>query len=145
VQRSGRAYTVIGVDTCRGSGPEGLQQKDYHAAAVAEGGGTFAGTLHRNVLACGLEDVVSLIVSPSVTAARFFADRSIAWVHLDARHDYASLTADIAAWYPKVMPGGWLAGDDYDEIKWPEVVRAVRDALPEAQEWSDCQWRTIVR
>ena len=38
VQQSGKIFTVIGIDTCRGSGPEGYRNKDYHAAA-AEGGG----------------------------------------------------------------------------------------------------------
>ena len=144
VRASGRAYEVIGVDTCRGSGPEGPQQKDYHGAAVAEGGGTFAGTLHRNVLGCGLADELSIIVSTSQTASTFFADASIDWVHLDARHDRDSLTADIAAWLPKVRSGGWLSGDDFDPDKWPEVVATVAERLPAAAPWSTAQWRYLV-
>ena len=144
VERSGKAFTLIGVDTCRGSGPEGQRQKDYHGAAVSEGGGTFAGALHKNILNCGYGDAVSLIIADSITASRFFADASIDWVHLDARHDYASVQSDIRAWLPKVKPGGWLSGDDYDEIKWPEVVKAVGDLLPGAEAWSNQQWRWIV-
>lgn len=140
-QQSGRKFTIIGVDTCRGSGVEGPQAKDYHGAAVAEGGGTFAGTLHRNVIECGLADVVSLIVSDSVTASTFFEDKSLEWVHLDARHDRESLTADIKAWLPKVKRGGWLSGDDYDEVKWPDVVQTIHDTLPKARPWSTLQWR----
>src|SRR5689334_12679849 len=49
VEQSGKAFTVIGIDTCRGSGPEGPKQKDYHGAAVAQNNGTFAGILHKNV------------------------------------------------------------------------------------------------
>ena len=143
-QISGKRHQVIGVDTCLGSGPEGLQLKDYHAAAVQQGGGTFAGTLHRNILACGHEKNVSIIIADSMTAAEFFADASIDWVHLDARHDYASLTSDIASWLPKVKKGGWLTGDDYDYAKWPEVIAAVADALPNAAAWSTQQWRWIV-
>lgn len=90
-------FSVIGVDTCRGSGVEGPRAKDYHGAAVSEGSGTFAGTLHRNIINCGFADLVSLIVSDSITSSTFFADRSIDWVHLDARHDRENLTADIAA------------------------------------------------
>ena len=96
VKQSGKRFTVIGVDTCRGSGVEGPRGKDYHGAAVAEGGGTFAGTLHRNVIECGYGDLISLIVADSVTASTFFADRSIDWVHLDARHDREHVKADIA-------------------------------------------------
>lgn len=144
VQQSGKRFSVIGVDNCRGSGIEGPKQKDYHAAAVAQGGGTFAGTLHRNVISCGFADTISLIISDSVTAARFFADRSIAWVHLDARHDREHLIADIEAWLPKVRSGGWLSGDDYDEEKWPDVIATIRETLPAATPWSVKQWRLLV-
>ena len=144
VQASGKQIAVLGIDTCLGSGPEGEQQKDYHGAAVAEGGGTFAGTLHRNLLACGAENVVSVMVSTSQSAAEWFADGSVDWVHLDARHDHDSVVADITAWLPKVRPGGWLTGDDYDPVKWPEVIAAVAHVLPTAEAWSSQQWRWVV-
>jgi len=142
---SGKRFVIVGVDTCRGSGIEGPRQKDYHGEAVAEGGGTFAGTLHKNIIECGLGDTISLIVSDSITASTFFADRSLDWVHLDARHEYEHVKADIAAWLPKLKASGWLSGDDYDEVKWPEVVRAVREMLPKAQAWPINQWRWVVR
>lgn len=145
VERSGKRITIIGVDTCRGSGPEGWREKDYHSAAVQQGGGTFAGALHKNVLDCGFADKIQLIISDSAAASRLFADASFEWVHLDARHDYASVKADIEAWLPKVKTGGWLSGDDYDEEKWPEVVNAVRELLPGAALWSTRQWRWIVK
>lgn len=144
VERSGKRITVIGVDTCRGSGPEGWRNKDFHVDAVRDGGGTFAGTLHRNVIDCGFGDKIQLIISDSVSAARLFSDASLDWVHLDARHDYASVQADIEAWLPKIRNGGWLSGDDYDEQKWPDVVRAVNDLLPRATPWSSQQWRYLM-
>lgn len=144
VERSGKTFTIVGIDTCRGSGSEGPRQKDYHGAAVAQGGGTFVGALHRNILECGYAETISLIIADSVTASRFFADGSVDWVHLDARHDYAGLRADIQAWLPKVKRGGWLTGDDYDDVKWPEVVKAVGELLAGAKPWSIQQWRWIV-
>lgn len=144
VEASGKRITVIGIDTCRGSGPEGWRGKDYHAGAVEVGGGTFAGALHKNVLDCGLGDKVRLIISDSVNAAKLFPNASLEWVHLDARHDYASVKADIEAWLPKVRVGGWLSGDDYNQEKWPEVVMAVEELLPRATPWCQYQWRWIV-
>jgi cephalosporin hydroxylase len=144
VRDSGKRFSVIGVDTCRGSGVEGPKQKDSHASAVAKGGGTFAGTLHRNIIECGFAETVTVIVSDSVTAASLFADQSIDWVHLDASHDRTHLSADIAAWLPKVRSGGWLSGDDYNREKWPEVVNTVKELLPGAQKWSSKQWRLMV-
>jgi hypothetical protein len=132
------------VDTCRGSGPEGVSEFDAHGGAVEFGAGTMAGLLHRNVIACGFADDVQILISDSLAAAALFPDASLSWVHLDARHDYDSVTADIAAWLPKVTPGGWLSGDDYDPYAWPGVVDAVRDALPAATPWSTSQWRFTV-
>jgi hypothetical protein len=144
VDQGRKAITLIGVDTCRGSGPEGYRQKDYHGEMVQQGGGTFAGQLHRHILECGYADKVILIIADSITASRQLKDRSIDWVHLDARHEYESVKADINAWLPKVKSGGWMSGDDYDLVKWPEVVRAVQDALPGARSWSNQQWRVII-
>lgn len=144
VEQSGKTFTVIGIDTCRGNGPEGLRGKDYHGAAVARGGGTFAGALHKNILNCGYGDAILLIIGDSLTCSRMFGNASLDWVHLDARHDYLSVKADIEAWLPKVKIDGWLSGDDYDPVKWPEVVKAVRDLLPGANAWSTHQWRWIV-
>jgi Methyltransferase domain len=144
VASSGRRITIVGVDTCRGSGPEGPKQKDYHGAAVAEGGGTLAGTLHRNILACGYGNAIAMIIADSAAASRLCADATLDWVHLDARHDHDGVTADIVAWLPKVKPGGWLTGDDYDTEKWPEVVAAVKAALPGAAPWLSGQWRWLV-
>lgn len=144
VTSSAKQITIIGVDTARGSGVEGPNPADYQGPFVARGGGTFAGELHRNIVACGFADDIRLIIADSVQAASFFPDASLDWVHLDARHDRDHLTADISAWLPKIAPGGWLSGDDYDPVDWPEVVATVTDVLPDAKPWRDCQWRLRV-
>jgi hypothetical protein len=143
IQESGRDISLVGVDTARGSGPEGQRDINAHGPAVEFGGGTFAGLLHRNVIACGAADLVQLLISDSVAAAQLFPDRTLSWVHIDARHDYASVSADIAAWAPKVRTGGWLSGDDFNAYQWPGVVAAVHDALPGADSWCSTQWRWI--
>lgn len=144
VQQSGKTFTVIGVDTHRGSGPKGPSQKDYHGAVGAQAGSTFAGALYKNISDCGYGEAITVIIADSLTASRLFGDASVEWVHLNACHDYVSVKADIQAWLPKVKPGGWLSGDDYDEVKWPDVVRAVGESLPGAQAWSVQQWRWVV-
>lgn len=143
VREAGLSTRIVGVDTARGSGHEGRGDIDAHGAAVDHGGGTFAGLLHRNIIDCGLADTIQLVISDSVAAAELFADESFAWVHIDARHDYASVVADINAWAPKVKPGGWLSGDDYQPDWWTGVVDAVSDTLPDAGPWGSMQWRWI--
>jgi len=34
-------------------------------------------------------------------------------IHLDAGHDYDSVSSDLRAWWPLLSPGGLLVGDDY--------------------------------
>ena len=133
VKESGKPFQVVGVDWCVGSGVE--NGVDNHVEAVQEGLGSFAGTLHRNVIECGLQDIVSLVVASSEQAARLFCDNSLTMVFLDARHDYASLKRDIEVWLPKVKPGGILGGDDVgvpDEspVVWPDVKKVLDEILP---------------
>jgi len=57
--------------------------------------------------------VVKLWPMKSTEAATRFADESIDVVFVDGAHDYASVLADIAAWWPKLKPGAFMAGDDF--------------------------------
>jgi cephalosporin hydroxylase len=46
-------------------------------------------------------------------------------VHIDGGHEYDSVMADIRAWWPLLLPGGLLIGDDYHLTGlWPGVRRA---------------------
>lgn len=71
-----------------------------------------------------LESVITPVRLPSVEAAKQFEDNSIDFVFLDASHEYEDIKADIAAWYPKVKPGGLFAGHDYS---WTGVNKAVTE------------------
>ena len=47
-------------------------------------------------------------------------------IHVDGGHSYASVMADLHAWWPLIKPGGLYIGDDYfmDGVTWPGVKRA---------------------
>ena len=49
----------------------------------------------------------------SAEAAPDFADASLDFAYIDAQHHYEAVVEDIALWWPKVRPGGILAGHDY--------------------------------
>lgn len=55
-----------------------------------------------------------------------FAAESLAVVFLDGAHDEAAIRADLAAWLPKVRPGGLLCGHDRNE----DGVHAALKDLP---------------
>jgi hypothetical protein len=69
----------------------------------------FAGNLER----AGLLTRLTAHRGPSAETARAFADSSLDFVFIDARHTYEAAREDIAAWWPKVKPGGLIAGHDY--------------------------------
>lgn len=48
----------------------------------------------------------------SMEAVQEFQDESVDFVYIDGNHEYKYALEDILAWYPKVKPGGILAGDD---------------------------------
>jgi hypothetical protein len=64
-------------------------------------------------------------------AAQRIPDGSLDFVYLDARHDYASVKSDLQVWFPKVAPGGVLAGHDYLDGDLPEGDFGVRSAVDE--------------
>jgi hypothetical protein len=50
---------------------------------------------------------------PSVQAAAAVPDGSLDLVFIDGDHSEAAVRRDLAAWHPKVRPGGWIGGHDY--------------------------------
>jgi hypothetical protein len=65
----------------------------------------------------------------SVEAAAEVADRSLDFVYIDARHDRESVLEDLAAWYPKMRPGGIIAGHDYVDGWFPSGHFTVKSAV----------------
>jgi len=55
-----------------------------------------------------------IINSTSEAAAAEVHDASLELVYIDAEHTKEAVLADIALWAPKVKPGGWIGGHDYD-------------------------------
>ena len=49
----------------------------------------------------------------SLNASSANVNKSLSFVHIDARHDYAGVSEDLGAWWPKLCPGGMLVGHDY--------------------------------
>ncbi len=58
----------------------------------------------------------------SIEAAVDVPDRSLDFVYIDAAHDFANATADIAAWSKKVRIGGIVSGHDYLKAPLPSLM-----------------------
>ena len=75
---------------------------------------------------------------PSVQAATRVPDGSQDFVFIDGEHTYEAVCEDIAAWKPKVRPGGLLCGHDYANYQFPfgyTVEQAVHEAA-DANGWT---------
>lgn len=104
---SGKNLFIVGVD---------------HGLGFGMGSGPTANDIALNCQG------IPVIIDASDTAARLFADRSCAFVFIDANHDYDYIRRDVIAWLPKVVPGGTLAGHDYS-AEFDGVRRAVNELL----------------
>ncbi len=75
-----------------------------------------------------------LIKGESTRVAQQFSDGSLDLVFIDADHREEAVLADIAAWRPKVRPGGTLSGHDCEVVPQHShcagVIRAVNAACP---------------
>lgn len=72
-----------------------------------------------------------------------FTDR-IRFLHLDASHTRDEVADNITAIMPAMVPGGILAGDDWD---WPEVRAGIERAIPDLERrvsvlWDKLWWLT---
>ena len=124
IRGSGKAITLYAIDTAQGSPSDSTGHEIVPAL-----GGSMAGILHRNIIGCGLEGIVVPILTSSVKASALFPDGGVDFCFIDGDHSRESVTADLNAWWPKVRPGGMLAGHDYrGEAPWLiGVTPAVHD------------------
>jgi hypothetical protein len=81
----------------------------------------------------------------SIPGAGRFADQSLDFVYIDANHNYEFIKSDIAAWRPKVKPGGIIAGHDYSE-RFKGVIRAINEIFGQPDKvFIDASWMVRVK
>ncbi|NOS67615.1 MAG: hypothetical protein HOO67_04605 [Candidatus Peribacteraceae bacterium] len=67
----------------------------------------------------------------SAEAAKKFENNSLDFVYIDANHSYEAVKEDLELWWPKVRPGGVIAGHDYLDGQIPEGDFGVKSAVDE--------------
>lgn len=70
-----------------------------------------------------------LVRDLSENAAAQFANGSLDFVYLDADHSFQAVWLDLQLWYPKLKPGGILAGHDFLDGNLPEGCFGVASAV----------------
>jgi hypothetical protein len=126
MRESGIDGCVVAVDTFLGSvehftNKRGLFQQIHGRPDLYE-------TFLDNVFYRGLTHLVVPLPQTSTTAAAVLKQRGIraGVVHIDASHEYEDTLKDAELYWPLIVSGGYLIGDDYHE-SWPGVVRAAQE------------------
>ncbi|MFK4509240.1 class I SAM-dependent methyltransferase [Bradyrhizobium daqingense] len=113
-----RGARLLCVDTWKGS--FGVKRhsdlvKDYDVLS----------TFRSNI---GDTSSVDILIADSCDAASFVAESAFDLVFVDADHRYKTVVADIAAWLPKVKPGGIICGHDCETRPTPEIRDMLRQS-----------------
>lgn len=124
---------LIMVDSWEGEGSAYIGDSgDWHAG-LPQGAqdGFLDKTRKRIAFANGRAHIIR---KRSTEALADVADRSLDFVFIDADHSYEGCRADIEGWLPKVKPGGWLGGHDYQNTDFEGfgVTRAVDEFVAQS-------------
>lgn len=111
------------VDTFRGE-----QDQPAHLQTVESHGGSIRAKFEENINAADVAGMIEIHEGESVQRANDFGDASLDFIFIDAAHDYDSVKADLAAWFPKLKADGIFAGHDYPS---DDVRRAVHEHAAE--------------
>jgi len=123
-KRLGKQVKIIAVDNFKGEEDQEIQQ-----VAVKKAGGSIFKTFEANLERCGVADMVETWIGDSVEESVEIENSTLKFCFIDAAHDYHSVKRDIAAWLPKMLPNGILAGHDAQH---DEVRKAVLEIFPNA-------------
>lgn len=74
----------------------------------------------------------------SIEAPRWL-EYDLAFVYIDARHNYQGVQQDIKIYSKLIRPGGWLCGHDY-QGKFPGVIKAVDEFKKPDMVFRDTSW-----
>ena len=66
---------------------------------------------------------VRVVKGFSIEESQRYCDKTLDIVYIDA--DHTRLSDDIAAWWPKIVHGGWLTGHDYYDASHSSVKQTI--------------------
>jgi hypothetical protein len=119
---------VIAVDTWLGAWDHWIQPQWFSHLKFENGYPSIYHTFASNIISRQLQGYVVPLPLDSLNAVKVCAHHGLTVdvLHVDGGHDFAAVTADLAAWWPMLRDGGVLIGDDYhsEGDVWPEVREA---------------------
>lgn len=100
-----------------------VQVERYYAIDPWTGPFAYAGDRSRDAFLTATRALTKFWPAPRVLqergdlACRLVEDETADFVFVDAVHDYSHVTTHLELWWPKLRPGGVIAGHDYPPEK----------------------------
>lgn len=116
IKASGKVISFETIDTFKGS-PTELEGKHKYYSEI---------DVYQRAKN-NLKDLPArILVGESVKWSEQYEDASLDFVFIDGSHVYEDVKRDIEAWLPKVKPGGYIGGHDFDNN---DVKKAVVEVI----------------
>lgn len=93
---------------------EGDGSTHFQIDEVKRLGGSFYEQFIKNMNDLNLLDYVTPLKSNSTDGVNLLPNNLFSFIYIDADHKYESVISDLEAYWPKIHPGGVLAGHDFN-------------------------------
>jgi hypothetical protein len=122
-------FAIICIDTWLGAAEAWMFDEIHVNMNCINGYPSLYRQFMYNMIHEGLEDHIVPLPLPSAQASLLLQRMNIKvpLVYIDAGHDYQSVSEDIKNYWPFVLDGGVMFGDDYGTESWPGVTQAVTE------------------
>jgi predicted O-methyltransferase YrrM len=122
ILQSGKKITHYSVDLWNHSGHEAMG----HHETIRKRGGTMLAAFRSYMEEAGVSHIVNPIQGNSHQVHENFENESLDFIFVDGDHSWEGVKNDIVLWWPKLKPGGVMAGHDYFEYgSYTDAGRAV--------------------
>lgn len=122
-------FAIICIDTWLGAAEAWMHDEIHTQMNCVNGYPNLYRQFMFNMIHEGLEKNIVPLPLPSAQASILLQRMNIKvpLVYIDAGHDYQSVFEDIQNYWPFVIEGGVLFGDDFGTESWPGVTQAVTE------------------
>lgn len=117
------------VDTWRGGIDHALGSGEFDGIVTDPNPDALFRQFAFNVAKAGYSQRVIPVPQTSINASRWFKAKKVQapLIYIDGSHEYLDVLQDLLSYWPLLMPGGAMLGDDFTDPNNPGVQRAVKE------------------
>lgn len=122
IKASGKEIQLYTIDVWNHPGHEWMG----HRETIARRGGSMLSAFRSYMQEAGVSHIVTPIQGNSHQQHENYAEDTFDFIYIDGDHTFDGVKLDITLWWPKLKPGGIMAGHDYYEFgQYMDAGRAV--------------------